>query len=44
MIYSMENIRSSNYKLELMDLLTVNIKLGRIISALATTTAVITGL
>jgi len=44
MIYSMANIRSSNYKLELMDWLTVKIKAGRIIPALATTTAVIAGL
>ena len=44
MIYSMANIRSSNYKLELMDWLTVKIKAGRRIPALATTTDIIAGL
>lgn len=40
----MANCRSSNYKLEPMDWLTVKIKAGRIIPALATTTAAISGL
>eukprot|EP00331_Platyophrya_macrostoma_P003474 CAMPEP_0176424196 /NCGR_PEP_ID=MMETSP0127-20121128/10705_1 /TAXON_ID=938130 /ORGANISM="Platyophrya macrostoma, Strain WH" /LENGTH=779 /DNA_ID=CAMNT_0017805231 /DNA_START=99 /DNA_END=2438 /DNA_ORIENTATION=- len=43
-IYSMANCRSSNYKLEPMDWITVKLKAGRIIPALATTTACIAGL
>lgn len=43
-IYSMANCRSSNYKLELMEWITVKLKAGRIIPALATTTASIAGL
>lgn len=43
-IWAMANIRSSNYKLEPMDWMTVKIKAGRIIPALATTTAAIAGL
>lgn len=44
MIYSMANCRASNYKLEEMDWLTTKIKAGRIVPALATTTAAIAGL
>lgn len=40
----MANIRASNYKLSAMDWMTVKIKAGRIIPALATTTAAIAGL
>jgi hypothetical protein len=40
----MANIRSNNYKLENMDWMKVKIKAGRIIPALATTTAAIAGL
>jgi hypothetical protein len=40
----MANCRSLNYKLDEMDWLTVKIKAGRIIPALATTTAAIAGL
>ncbi len=43
-MYSMANCRSLNYKLDQMDWLTVKIKAGRIIPALATTTAAIAGL
>ena len=43
-IYSLANCRSSNYKLEPMDWMTVKIKAGRIIPALATTTAAVAGL
>lgn len=43
-IYSMANCRSANYKLEPMDWLTVKLKAGRIVPALATTTASIAGL
>jgi len=43
-IYAMANLRASNYNLELMDWLTVKIKAGNIIPALATTTAAIAGL
>mgnify|MGYP000926696280 CR=1 FL=1 len=44
LIYSMANCRSSNYNLEPMDWITVKLKAGRIIPALATTTACIAGL
>jgi len=43
-IWAMANIRASNYKLQPMDWMTVKIKAGRIIPALATTTAAIAGL
>lgn len=43
-MYSFGNLRASNYKLEEMEWLTVKIKAGRIVPALATTTAVIAGL
>lgn len=44
MIYAMANCRAQNYKLEYMDWLTVKLKAGRIVPALATTTASIAGL
>jgi ubiquitin-activating enzyme E1 len=43
-IYSMANLRATNYKLDPMDWITVKIKAGRIVPALATTTASIAGL
>lgn len=43
-IYSMANIRAANYSLAYMDWITVKIKAGRIVPALATTTAAIAGL
>ena len=43
-IYAMANVRASNYKLEDMDWLTVKLKAGRIVPALATTTACIAAL
>ena len=43
-IYSMSNLRSKNYKIDEMDWVNVKIKAGRIIPALATTTAAIAGL
>ena len=43
-IYALANCRSRNYKLDPMDWVTVKIKAGRIIPALATTTASIAGL
>ena len=43
-IHAMANCRASNYKLDPMDWLTVKLKAGRIIPALATTTAAIAGL
>ncbi|CAK71945.1 unnamed protein product (macronuclear) [Paramecium tetraurelia] len=43
-IHSFGNLRAANYKLEPMDWLTVKIKAGRIVPALATTTAVVAGL
>lgn len=43
-IYSMANVRANNYKLAEMDWLTVKIKAGRIVPALATTTAAVAAL
>ncbi len=43
-IYSMANIRAENYALQQMDWITTKIKAGRIVPALATTTAAIAGL
>jgi len=43
-MYSMGNCRASNYGLEPMDWITVKLKAGRIVPALATTTASISGL
>jgi hypothetical protein len=43
-IYAMSALRCRNYKLEIMDWITVKIKAGRIIPALATTTSSIAGL
>ena len=43
-IYSMSALRCRNYKLEIMDWMTVKIKAGRIIPALATTTSSIAAL
>ncbi len=40
----MANLRALNYKLEPMDWITVKIKAGRIVPALATTTACVSGL
>jgi len=40
----MANIRAANYALQQMDWITVKIKAGRIVPALATTTAAIAGL
>jgi len=44
LIYSMANVRSSCYVLEPMDWLTVKLKAGRIVPAMATTTSSIAGL
>ncbi len=44
LIYSMANCRSTNYKLTPMDWLPVTVKAGRIVPAMATTTACIAGL
>jgi len=44
LIYSLANSRAANYGLEPMDWITVKLKAGRIIPALATTTAAIAGL
>lgn len=44
MIYSMANVRSSCYALDPMDWLTVKLKAGRIVPAMATTTSSIAGL
>jgi hypothetical protein len=41
---SMGNCRAQSYKLDLMDWLTVKLKAGRIVPALATTTACVAGL
>lgn len=41
---SMGNCRAHSYKLDLMDWLTVKLKAGRIVPALATTTACVAGL
>jgi len=43
-IFAMANCRALNYKLDSMDWLTVKLKAGRIVPALATTTAAIAGL
>lgn len=43
-IAAMANLRAQNYKLEEMDWLQVKLKAGRIVPALATTTAAIAGL
>ena len=40
----MSNLRAINYKLDAMEWLTVKIKAGRIVPALATTTACVSGL
>ena len=44
MIHAMANCRSGNYKLDPMDWITVKLKAGRIVPALATTTAAVAGL
>lgn len=43
-IYSFGNLRAQNYQLDRMDWITVKLKAGRIVPAMATTTAVIAGL
>lgn len=43
-IYAMGNCRAVNYKLDHMDWITVKLKAGRIVPALATTTAAVAGL
>lgn len=43
-MYSMGNLRSTNYKLDPMDWITVKLKAGRIVPALATTTSAVAGL
>ena len=43
-MYSMGNCRAANYKLEPMSWINVKLKAGRIIPALATTTAAVAGL
>lgn len=43
-IHAMANVRAANYKLDEMDWITVKIKAGRIVPALATTTAAIAAL
>lgn len=40
----MANLRAENYKLDSMDWITVKLKAGRIVPALATTTACVSGL
>ena len=44
LIHAMTNLRCQNYKLDQMDWVAVKLKAGRIIPALATTTAAIAGL
>lgn len=44
LIYSMANLRSSNYKLDPMDWINVKLKAGRIMPALSTTTSCIAAL
>lgn len=43
-IHSLGNLRALNYGLDEMDWITVKLKAGRIVPALATTTAVVSGL
>ena len=43
-IHAMANVRASNYGLPEMDWITIKIKAGKIVPALATTTAAIAGL
>jgi hypothetical protein len=43
-MYAMANCRSKNYKLDEMDWLTVKLKAGKIVPAMATTTASVAGL
>lgn len=43
-IYAMANCRSTNYKLDPMDWITVKLKAGRIVPALSTTTSSVAGL
>lgn len=43
-VHAMANVRAENYKLDEMDWITVKIKAGKIVPALATTTAAIAGL
>jgi hypothetical protein len=43
-IHAVANVRATNYKLEEMKWITVKIKAGKIVPALATTTAAIAGL
>ena len=43
-IHSLGNLRAFNYSLDEMDWITVKLKAGRIVPALATTTAVVAGL
>jgi hypothetical protein len=43
-IHAIANVRAANYKLEEMQWITVKIKAGKIVPALATTTAAIAGL
>lgn len=43
-IYALSNCRAVNYKLDPMDWITVKLKAGRIVPALATTTAAVAGL
>ena len=44
LIYSMANLRASNYKLEPMDWMTTKLKAGRITPALSTTTSCVAAL
>ena len=43
-IHALANVRAANYKLDEMDWITVKIKAGKIVPALATTTAAIAAL